>query len=159
MLVLASLGLVRCELPNLFAQRLGNIFGRKVAPYRADRQDDIFIYRRVHTTSLSPTNESVIPLILETNTLSNSISRERYPWNSYRRAPSPSVYALTLPGYPRFLLPPARLRRWRRARYLSDTTKEAYPKVLRFLESPRNIASSMGEDTCSNLPLRVMLHL
>ena len=103
--------------------------------------------------------KSLIPFFLETSILNNFIFKGRYPWNSYHKVPSPNVYALTLRGYLPFLRPPAHLLRWRKARYQSVTMKAAYPKGLRYPGSPRSIVSSMGEDTCSNTPLREMLHL
>lgn len=50
-----QLGLGACGLPNLASHSWKQVsFRRKTTPYRADRQNDIFIYWRVHTTYLLP---------------------------------------------------------------------------------------------------------
>ena len=154
-----QLGLGTCRTSNT-ASHSWNTVCRKITPYRADRQDDIFIYWGVGTTSLPSLVELLIALpFLGISTLSSFISRARYLWNSYHRVPSPNACAHTPQGYPRFSLPLVLLLRWRRVRYLSGTTRAVYPKGSRFPGSVRSIVSSMGEDTCSNMPSREMLRL
>ena len=153
---LASLDLVRVGSPNMVSHTGTLLAGKLLHTGQIDKMISSFIGGCVLLYH-PPRSDCDCSSFLGISTLSSSISRARYPSNSYHRAPSPNAYAHTPRGYPRFSHPLARLLRWRRVRYLSATTKAVYPKVLKSPGLARNIASSMGEDTSSNMPLRVTL--